>query len=96
MIRRPVGLMYYAYILYSLKDKKFYSGFTADLKRRFTEHQAGMVISTRLRRPLQLVMYEAYHEKDDAKAREKFFKTTKGKIHLRKQLKTFLSNNQPK
>jgi putative endonuclease len=86
--------MYYAYILYSLKDKKFYSGFTTDLKRRFSEHQAGMVKSTSVRRPLMLVMYEAYTEETDARAREKFFKTTKGKIQLRKQLTNFLNRDK--
>jgi hypothetical protein len=37
-----------------------------------------------------------YYEEDDARAREKFFKTTKGKMHLRKQIKGFLLKNKPK
>ncbi|RKY35839.1 MAG: GIY-YIG nuclease family protein, partial [Candidatus Duberdicusella sinuisediminis] len=27
-------MMYYVYVLFSLKDKKFYIGHTSDLKRR--------------------------------------------------------------
>lgn len=83
--------MFYVYILFSKKDGKFYVGFTNNLKRRTKEHYDGLVISTSKRRPLILVMYEAYSVEEDAKAREKFFKTTKGKMQLRKQLKAFLS-----
>ena len=84
--------MFYVYILFSKKDRKFYIGFTNNLKRRINEHFNGKVISTNKRKPLILAMYEAYSLKEDAKAREKFFKTTKGKVQLRKQLKTFLLN----
>jgi len=82
--------MYYVYILSSKKDLKFYIGFTTNLERRIEEHRTGQVQSTRVRRPLRLVMYEAYLKEADARAREKFFKTTKGKVQLRKQLKNFL------
>ena len=78
--------MFYIYILKSKLDHKFYTGFTADLKKRLIEHQRGNVDSTRKRRPLKLVYYEAYKEKSDAILREKFLKTTKGKLQLRKQV----------
>ena len=84
--------MLYVYILFSKKDSNFYIGFTSNLKRRIKEHFNGQVISTSKRLPLILVLYEAYCLREDAKAREKFFKTTKGKIQLRKQLKTFILN----
>lgn len=83
--------MFYTYILFSKKDKKFYIGFTTDLKRRLIEHNTGQVISTSKRLPLLLVMYEAYLMEKDARNREKFFKTTKGKLQLKKQLRMFLS-----
>jgi putative endonuclease len=84
--------MYYVYILQSQLDKKFYIGYSANLKRRLLEHKTGLVVSTRKRRPLVLVMYEAYAVKEDAIARELFFKSTKGKIQLRKQLASFISS----
>ena len=88
--------MFYVYVLFSKKDNKFYIGFTRNLKRRIKEHYDGLVISTSKRRPLILIMYEAYIIEEDARAREKFFKTTKGKMQLRKQLKTSLLNiNMP-
>lgn len=51
--------MYYTYVLQNRKDLKFYSGFTKDLKLRFEQHEKGMVESTKNRRPLQLIYYEA-------------------------------------
>ena len=79
--------MYYVYILYSLKDKKFYKGFTTDLKRRIEQHNSGKNRSTSYRRPLKLVYYEAYLMKEDAQAREKYLKTSMGKRVVKKQLK---------
>ena len=78
--------MYYIYILKSRSDSKFYTGFTASLKKRLIEHQKGNVDSTKNRRPLDIIYYEAYKEKSDALSREKFLKTTKGKVQLRKQI----------
>ena len=78
--------MYYIYILKSLKDNNLYTGFTSDLKKRLKEHQYGNVESTKSRRPLELIYYEAYKEKSNALLREKYLKTTKGKSQLKKQL----------
>ncbi|MFC1516799.1 GIY-YIG nuclease family protein, partial [Thermodesulfobacteriota bacterium] len=41
------------------KDKKFYVGFTKNLKLRFEQHKKGIVESTKDRRPLNLIYYEA-------------------------------------
>ena len=43
--------MYYTYVLQSMKDKKFYTGFTKNLKLRFDQHRKGSVQSTEDRRP---------------------------------------------
>ncbi|MBU2456379.1 GIY-YIG nuclease family protein, partial [Patescibacteria group bacterium] len=34
--------MYYIYILQSKKDKKFYTGYTKNLKLRFEQHEKGL------------------------------------------------------
>lgn len=78
--------MYYIYILKSLKDGKHYTGFSSDLRSRIKDHHTGNVQSTKNRRPLELIYYEAYKEKTQALRREKFLKTTKGKLQLKKQL----------
>ncbi len=78
--------MHYVYVLYSLKDGKFYIGYTADLKRRYQEHIRGGVTSTKNRVDLELVCYEAYRIKKEALRREKYLKTSDGKKDLRKRL----------
>jgi len=81
--------MYFAYILL-LKNTNLYAGYTDNLKRRLSEHLAGKVNSTRNRRPLKLIYYEAFVSKEDARRREKYFKTTKGKSTLRLMLRETL------
>jgi len=83
-------LKYCVYVLYSIKDDKFYIGFTEDLKRRLTEHFQGNSKSTGSRRPFHLVFCEYYLSKVDAMRREKYFKTTAGKRALRLMLKDSL------
>jgi len=81
--------MYYVYILQSLKDKKLYVGFTYDLRKRLKEHNDGLSFSTRGRRPLNLIYYEAYRNKNDAMVREKFLKTGWGRNYIQRALKNY-------
>jgi putative endonuclease len=80
--------MYYVYVLLSLRDKRFYIGFSEDVKRRLEEHNAGRNTSTKPRRPLELIYYEAHYSKEDALRRERYFKTNKGKSTLKQMLRT--------
>ena len=82
--------MHYTYVLQSLKDGKLYIGSTADLRRRFTEHQQGKNTSTKHRRPFELIFYEAFKHAEDALRRERYFKTNKGKSTLRQMLRESL------
>jgi len=83
--------MYYTYVLHSEKDGEFYTGYTKDLKLRFEEHCRGRVESTRDRRPLVLIYYEACLRQDDATKREKYLKTYHGKMFIRNRLKSYLT-----
>jgi len=83
--------MHYVYVLKSTKDSKFYTGCAEDLRKRFREHNDGKVSSTKNRRPLELIYYEASLEKTDAFAREKYLKTGMGKRYLKNRLKRFLA-----
>jgi len=80
--------MYYIYILYSLKDKKLYIGLTPDLRNRMVKHNTGYVRSTKNRRPLKLIYYEAYTLRKDASRREKYLKSGAGRRELAKQLES--------
>ena len=62
--------MYYMYILQSLKDNKLYIGYTNNLKLRLAEHKDGDVESTRHRKPIELIYYEAYKTEKLARERE--------------------------
>lgn len=81
---------YYVYILYSLKDKGLYIGFTSDLKARLKTHAKGKNQATTLRRPLKLMHYEYFINKADAKAREEFLKSGYGRNQLKQFLKRTL------
>ena len=82
---------YYIYVLLSEKDNKLYTGFTTDLKRRFDEHCKGRVSSTKRRRPLELIYYEACLTPKDATHRKKYLKTYHGKMFLHNRLKSYLT-----
>lgn len=83
--------MYFTYVLLSKKDGRWYTGFTNDLRKRFSQHQRGEVYSTKGRGPLSLLYYEACADKYDAWNREKYLKTGMGKRYLKNRLKRFLS-----
>ena len=80
-------VMFYVYILKSLKDYKLYIGFSEDIVKRIKDHNSGSNKSTKNRRPLKLIYYEGHLSKEDALRREKYFKTTKGKTSLKQMLK---------
>lgn len=82
--------MYYIYVLQSLKDKDFYTGFTSDLGGRIKRHGNGLVEATKYRRPLNLVYYEASLNKKDAVCREIYLKTAWGKRYIKNRIKEYL------
>ncbi|HPN54729.1 MAG TPA: GIY-YIG nuclease family protein [Candidatus Moranbacteria bacterium] len=83
--------MQYVYVLLSKKDGQKYAGYTKNLKLRFEQHNKGLVDSTKDRRPLKLIYYEACLNQQDATKREKYLKTYHGKMFLKKRLKSYLT-----
>ncbi len=81
--------MFYVYFL-KLSNGDIYKGITNDLKRRIVEHKSGKVDSTKNYLPAKLIGYEAYLLKTDAERREKFLKTTEGRILLKQQYRDVL------
>jgi putative endonuclease len=84
--------MFFVYVLISKIDNNFYIGLTQNVEKRLTEHNSGKNISTKHRRPLILIYYEAYLNKVDASGRETFLKSGSGHSYLNKQLKNYLNN----
>ena len=83
--------MFYTYVLLSEKDDKFYVGFTKDLKLRIEQHNKGLVKSTRDRKPLKLIYYEACLSQTDATKREKYLKSYHGKMFIKRRLNSYLT-----
>ena len=83
--------MYYTYVLQSEIDDNFYVGFTKDLKLRFEKHSKGQVESTKDRRPLNLIYYEACLSQHDATVREKYLKSYHGRMFIKRRLKSYLT-----
>jgi putative endonuclease len=83
--------MVYTYVIQSKKDKKWYTGCTRNLQKRFKEHNDNKVLSTRGRGPFELIYYEACINEQDAFGREKYLKSGPGKRYLKNRLKRFLS-----
>ena len=82
--------MFYVYLIKSKKfPEELYVGYTADLKKRVTEHNRGLTFSTARYKPWELIYYEACIEETDAKRREKYLKTTHGKRMLKTRLKSY-------
>ncbi len=84
--------MHYTYVLLSGKVGRFYTGYTADLRKRLGQHRRGYVRWTASRQPVRLVYYEACLSQVDALHRERFLKSGKGKRYLRNRLKTHLDS----
>jgi putative endonuclease len=84
--------MYYVYVIQSIKNSEYYTGYTNNLKRRIAEHNNGLVFSTKTRLPFELVYYEASISEKDAKAREKYLKTGMGKKYISNRIKNYSGN----
>lgn len=82
---------YYVYVLQSQKNLKWYTGYTGDLRKRFTEHNSGLSTYTRGRGPFKLIYYESCLNEEDTKSRELYLKSGMGRRYLKNRLKRFLS-----
>jgi putative endonuclease len=82
-------MFYYVYVLKSFNFNKLYIGYTIDLRKRVVKHNRGVNKSTKSYAPWQLIFYEAYLNKQDAKRREKYLKTSQGSRLLKRMLKEY-------
>lgn len=62
--------MYHVYILQSTKTKKLYIGSTYSVEKRITEHNKGLVKSTKAYTPWILIYTESYRLRTMALQRE--------------------------
>ena len=82
-------IMYYNYILQSIKDGRTYVGFTENVKERLIRHNCGYVNATKHRRPFRVLFTEQAKDAQEAKKREKYWKSGAG----RRKLKYYFDNH---
>ncbi|OGD72230.1 hypothetical protein A3D09_02890 [Candidatus Collierbacteria bacterium RIFCSPHIGHO2_02_FULL_49_10] len=88
--------MYYVYVLVNDKNNQIYTGSTIDLRKRFSEHNAGKSPSTRRYMPWRLIYYEAYKTEELARSREKKLKYNGNAIRELKKRIGIMSNKNIK
>jgi putative endonuclease len=76
---------YFVYILQSIKDKSYYTGYTTDLQKRLGEHNGGVVPYTSSKRPFKLIWYCSFENKIKALQFEKYLKSGSGHAFARKR-----------
>ncbi|MDO8561933.1 MAG: GIY-YIG nuclease family protein [bacterium] len=77
--------MHYVYILQDT-DRKLYVGYSADLRKRFKDHQYKEVATTRTYKESTLVWYCAFADKKKALDLERYLKAGSGHAFVRKHL----------
>lgn len=82
---------YYVYILHNKSKHFIYVGYSENLRQRYGDHNRGYSKSTKPYLPLDLIHYEAYKNKKDAKRRELYLKTNRGKTTLMTMLKEYFN-----
>ena len=90
MINRP-DKYYYVYVLHSVKDGLFYTGYTNNLNKRIREHFGGQVLSSKNRLPMNLVYWEGCLDQQDATRRDKYLKSAWGNKYLKNRIANYLT-----
>jgi len=67
----------FVYVLYSDRTGRHYIGHTNDLDRRFKEHNAGRVKSTKAGLPWRMIVYKKYFSRSQARWVERALKHSK-------------------
>ena len=78
--------MFFVYVLKSEKNNRLYYGSTNNLERRIKEHNIGHSKDTKLSRPFRLVYFEEFETLKEARNRELFFKSGKGRSYIKERL----------
>jgi predicted GIY-YIG superfamily endonuclease len=77
--------MFYTYILRNKITKRYYVGFTPDLKKRLKKHQTGKVLSTKSNLNYKLEWYCAFKTQKQALDFERYLKTGSGIAFMKKR-----------
>ena len=78
--------MYIVYIIQSLKDSSYYTGWTTNLEKRLKEHNLGLSKYSSTKKPFKLVWYCVFKDKKKAIKFEKYLKSGSGIAFRNKRL----------
>ena len=76
--------MYKVYAIKSKLRNYIYVGMTSNLEERIQRHNDGRERTTRAYRPFELIYSEEHPTREEARKREKYFKSGVGKEFLKK------------
>ncbi|MBL1123918.1 MAG: GIY-YIG nuclease family protein [Ignavibacteriota bacterium] len=76
--------MYKVYAIKSKIRKYIYVGMTSNIEERIERHNKGYEKTTRAYRPFELIYTEDQATREEARKREKYFKSGIGKEFLKK------------
>ena len=80
------NILYLVYVIKSIPTSKLYIGYTDNIGKRLAEHNRGKVKSTKSYLPYRLVYKEEYSNKTEARKRELFLKTGKGREFIKAEV----------
>lgn len=82
------GCMDNRYFVYVLRDSSgnLYKGMTCDLQRRLSENRGGRTRTTRRMHDVEIIYFEEFQNRTNARKREIYFKTAAGRKFLKKVL----------
>lgn len=78
--------MFYAYIIKAIASDFYYKGHCEDLTIRLQQHNSGKTQSIKYYKPFQIPYFEEFETRQEAIAREKYFKTAAGRRFLKTKL----------
>ena len=82
-----IQTMFYVYIIQSQINANLYKGMTSNMEDRLKQHNAGKTETTKAFRPWKLIYFEEFDDRNQARAREKYFKSGAGRRYIRERLK---------
>jgi putative endonuclease len=79
-----MGSVFYTYILYSPSSQRIYIGYTTSIENRLLSHNhPGNKGWTKRYAPWTVIHYETFTKKQEAMAREKWFKSGIGREYIK-------------
>lgn len=64
----------YTYLIKSLKDGSYYTGITENLERRVKQHNKGVLLTTKTKKPWELAYWKEHPDSIKARKHEKWLK----------------------